>query len=403
MPKVHILQHCVTAGDAVSNDVLAMLRWFRGKGLSARVFAGRCKRPGLGGEVRPLGEYEAHLRNPADVLIYHHSVGWPDGLDLYQRSRNRKVLRYHNVTPPRYFRPYNAVATTSCVLGLKEVPWLVREDPEVILPASAFNAKSLVAAGARAASCHVVPPLHPIGELDPLPLDERLAARLRGRTNLLFVGRLAPHKGHRHLIRALAYYYRYYVRRAHLILVGGCDPELADYREDLRREVRRQRLLGLVHFAGKVSPRRLKTYYTHASAFVCTSEHEGFCVPLVEAMYYRIPIVAYGSSGISLTLGDAGLVWPTPEPALFAESIREIEDNPGTREALVEGQWRRFQSHFTSQAITRRLEEALGPLLPDLRTGPESHPSTSSFGPAHDQRPLQIPGGHFRHRAIAEH
>src|SRR5262249_31304152 len=156
---------------------------------------------------------------------------------------------------------------------------------------------------------------------------------------------------------ALAYYYQYYARRAHLILVGACDPELAGYREDLRREVRRQRLLGLVHFAGKVSPQRLKTYYRHASVFVCASEHEGFCVPLVEAMYYRIPIVAYGSSGIPLTLGDAGLVWPTAEPALFAESIREIEDNPISREALVEGQWQRFQSHFTSQAITRRLEE----------------------------------------------
>jgi glycosyltransferase involved in cell wall biosynthesis len=145
----------------------------------------------------------------------------------------------------------------------------------------------------------------------------------------------------------------------------------------LRDEVRRHRLQGWVHFRGKVMDRQLKTYYTFASAFVCASEHEGFCVPLVEAMYYGIPIVAYGSSAVAETLGDAGLVWQTPSPALFAESIRQISERPEIRATLVQSQRRRFACQFTTAAIERRLAEALAPLLP-LRSQGVPHCSTNS-------------------------
>src|SRR5262249_17819707 len=176
--------------------------------------------------------------------------------------------------------------------------------------------------------------------------------------------RLTPNKGHIHVIRALAYYHHFLGGQAHLLLVGSMDPGLKEYHQALGDEVRRHRLQGRVHFRGKVMDRQLKTYYTYASAFVCASEHEGFCVPLVEAMYYGIPIVAYGSSAVAETLGDASLVWGTPSPALFAESIRQIHEHPEICATLVQSQRRRFASHFTTAAIERRLAEALAPFLP---------------------------------------
>jgi glycosyltransferase involved in cell wall biosynthesis len=363
MSRIHILTPAVLHGDAVSNDVLGMRRWFRKHGFQAHVYTSRQHRS-LKPKVRPLQEYEQYLENREDVLLYHHSVGWPAGLALYERSRNRRVLKYHNVTPAVYYRSYNKGCIRMCRDGQEATHRLVRTRPELVLADSDFNVRELMAQGAEAAACRTVPPFHRIHELERLPPDETLAAELRERKNLLFVGRMAPNKGQLHLIRTLAYYQRYLNGQAHLHLVGIFLPGLNQYRDELEREVRRHRLHGRVHFAGRVSNRQLKTYYAHASVFVCASEHEGFCVPLAEAMYFGVPIVAYGGSAVAGTLGEAGLVWERPAPALLAESIRLIEERRDVRQALVQRQRERFAAHFAIDAIERRLADALAPILP---------------------------------------
>jgi glycosyltransferase involved in cell wall biosynthesis len=363
MTRIHLLTPSIVPGDAVSEDVLGMARWFGKQGYTAYAYAGRCHEQ-LRHKVRPLRAYRRYLGVEEDLLIYCHSVGWPAGMAFYERTRNRKIVRYQNVTPPIYYHPYNQNYVRTCLRGEKETRQLARSEPELWLAGSDFNAQGLIAAGADAHLCRTVPPLHRIGRLDKLPVDQTLAKELGQRHNLLFVGRLTPNKGHIHLIRTLAYYHHFLGGQAHLVLVGSMDPGLNDYHQELSDEVRRHRLQDWVHFRGKVMDRQLRTYYTHASAFVCASEHEGFCVPLVEAMYYGIPIVAYGSSAVAETLGDAGLAWETPSPALFAESIRQIHEHPEICATLVRSQRRRFAAHFTTAAIERRLAEALVPLLP---------------------------------------
>jgi glycosyltransferase involved in cell wall biosynthesis len=247
----------------------------------------------------------------------------------------------------------------ACVRGLKETRRLVRSRPELLLADSDYNARDLIAYGAEASACHTVPPFHRIGALDHLPLDRELAAELTGQTNLLFVGRVTPNKGQLHLIRALASYQRYLGGDAHLYLVGGFDVGIPGYVEELQAEVRRHRLQERVHFTGKVSARALRTYYACASVFLCASEHEGFCVPLVEAMYHGIPIVAYAGTAVGYTLGDTGLTWETPAPALLAESIREIMERPELREFLVQSQRERYERHFIAEAIAHKFEAVL--------------------------------------------
>jgi glycosyltransferase involved in cell wall biosynthesis len=360
--RVHLLTPCVVPGDGVSNDVLGMRRWLRRRGIPAHAYAGRCHED-LRKRVRPLSAYRQHLDGRDDVLIYCHSVGWRAGIALYEQSRNRKFLRYQNVTPPDFYRPYNAEYVRACTRGLQETRRLVRSRPELLLPGSDFNARGLIACGAMASDCHVVPPLHTIGAWKRVPLDDKLAGELRGRTNLLFVGRVTPNKGQIHLIRALAYYRRYLKGNARLYLVGSFDAGTPAYLEELRAEIRRHGLEDHVHLRGKVGARELNTYYSLASVFMCASEHEGFCVPLVEAMYYGIPIVAYAGSAVGETLATAGLSWPTPEPALLAQSVHEIMERPEVRAALVEQQRERYQTHFTTKAIERRLDQVLGSLL----------------------------------------
>ena len=225
---------------------------------------------------------------------------------------------------------------------------------------SAYNERELVAQGADATCCRVVPPFHHIDRLAALNADaEVLSACHDGRTNVLFVGRVAPHKGHQALLEAFAVYHRLYDGNSRLLLVGKEDPRLERFSARLREQARRLGVHGVVTFTGEVSDERLKAYFEAADVFVSASEHEGFCVPLVEAMALRLPIVAHGSSAVPDTVGPAGLLWDAPDPFLFAESIACVVTDQTVRTALGERGWRRYQERFHNQRIEGRFLEAV--------------------------------------------
>jgi glycosyltransferase involved in cell wall biosynthesis len=361
-PRVHLVTPNLTPGDAVSNDVLGMRDYLRREGWPADIYV-RYLDPAYRHQAKSYGDYARFRDAREDVLLYHHSTGWPAGRTLFERSRNRKLLRYHNTTPARFFRSYHADYAKACLIGMQETQDLVGADPEGYLADSEFNLEDLVRAGADRNRCRVVPPWHTIGSLDALPEDSETAERLQGETNLLFVGRVAPNKGHRHLIRAMAALVNEGNWSARLWLVGDLDPRLETYHSELQGEIAARGLKNVVLFTGKVSRRQLKTYYIYASLFLCVSEHEGFCVPLVEAMYYRIPIVAYGTSAVRGTLGSQGLAWDSPEPELLAESMRQILEYPPVRQAVIDAQSERFARLYSNPAIAGRFEQALVSLL----------------------------------------
>jgi glycosyltransferase involved in cell wall biosynthesis len=148
-----------------------------------------------------------------------------------------------------------------------------------------------------------------------------------------------------------------------LLIVGKEETRLNNYSSLLREMVRRLGLQGHVVFTGGVSDQALKAYYLASRAFMITSEHEGFCVPLVEAMALRLPIVAYAASAIPDTVDDVGLVWEEHNPYLLAESIHSIVANKSISQALSEKGWRRYQEHFTNQRIETSFLNALGTLI----------------------------------------
>jgi glycosyltransferase involved in cell wall biosynthesis len=363
MNAIHLLTPHMRLGDAVSHDVLGMRRWLQKRGHEVHVYAQRCRR-GLRHIVQPLSDYESLLDHGDDWLIYHHSVGWPAGFRLWQRSRQRKIVRYHNVTPAAFFTAYQPAIARSCRAGREQLLQLVDSRPELWLGASPFNVQEVVQAGADAARCTAVPPLHAMGHLARTPVDEKLAASLDRMPTFLFVGRIAPNKGHGHLIRAFAHYHHYINRNSRLVFAGGLDPALVAYRHELQEELRRGRVESAVQFAGNVCLRELKALYLHCRAFLCASEHEGFCVPLVEAMRFRLPIVSGSPSpAVARTLGNAGLAWPTPAPALLAETLWRLESDAALRRYVIADQTRRYACHFTAAAIARKLERALEPVL----------------------------------------
>jgi len=362
MTRIAILTPSLTTGDAVSNDVLGMHDVLKERGYDVRVFAEgwALDKP----RVWPSPQLGNFLKQPADVLIYHYSRGWDPGLDLLRELKCRKIIKYHNVTPPEFLAGYNSDFAAMCLEGRQQLTLVARSGSDLYLSDSAYNMRELVAEGASESKSFVVPPFHHVDRLDSIEPDASvLKSCSDGKVNICMVGRVAPNKSHPALIEAFAAYHHDYNPHSRLIIVGKEEVRLAKYSTLLRSMARRLDLQDDVIFTGEVSDRALRAYYTAAHVFMITSEHEGFCVPLVEAMAMKIPIVGYASTAIPETVGSAGLVWEERNPYLLAESIKSIVGDRSVGGGLRGMGWYRYQSLFTNQRIESRFINALDQVL----------------------------------------
>jgi glycosyltransferase involved in cell wall biosynthesis len=182
-----------------------------------------------------------------------------------------------------------------------------------------------------------------------------------GKTNILFVGRMIPNKKIDDLIKSFAFYQRHLNRRSRLLLVG-------DYRGHERYF---RRLLELIDelrardvvFTGHVAQDELMAYYSAADLFLCLSEHEGYCVPLVEAMHAGVPVIAYAAGAVAETLGGGGILLRDKAPELVAFLIDEVTRNASLRQELLAGQSRAV-GRIRSTDFGALLMERLAPVLP---------------------------------------
>jgi glycosyltransferase involved in cell wall biosynthesis len=359
MSRVGIVALSVPPRDAVGHDVLQMQRLLGGLGHDVAVFSSHWfkKDP----TTRDASEADAFLADdPEALLIYHHAVGWPAGVELVQRARCRRVVRYHNVTPARFFSGYSTSLMKLCQQGREQLLPLARAGCELYLSDSAYNEGELIRAGADPARCRVVPPFHQVDRLAAVEPDPEVLRDCRdGCVNVLFVGRRAPNKGHRFLLDAFAAYVGHYEPHARLLLVGREEPALCGYGNQLRAHARYLGIHDRVVFIQEATEAALRAYYEAAHVFLLASEHEGFCVPVIEAMAQRVPVVAYGTTAVPETVGDAGLVWDEPDPFLLAESIDCLVRDPAARARLTERGWRRYQERFTNLRLETEFLSAL--------------------------------------------
>lgn len=248
-------------------------------------------------------------------------------------------------------------------MGRKELLEIVAAQCDLFLSASAFSMRELIAMGAEDSRSFVVPPFHHIDRLSKITADRQTLQKYSdGTANILSVGRVVPHKGLHQLIAMFARYYYDYNRKSRLLIVGKGGEGFSDYSKLLHHAVQKLRLQKAVVFMGGVSDEVLKACYLVANAFATTSEHEGFCVPLVEAMSMKLPITAYASTAIPETLGDAGIAWPDREPLLMAESINLFVTDPAVRHALGLRGRDRYEAMFTNEKIERTFVKAISGL-----------------------------------------
>ena len=289
-------------GDAIGNHAIWIREQLHSMGYKSEIFARHIAKE-MASEAYHLASPESL---PADAaIIYHHSIGTEVTPWVCQHA-GPKALIYHNITPASFFEPYSSTMAKICRSGREELPRLAPHFP-VSAGDSSFNAKELEGVG------FLNPGVLPLC-IDPAhwayPPDERVMSELNdGRTNVLFVGRIVPNKRHEDLI----YTFKFWLEddpEARLFIVGSAEVS-SMYFECLQELARRLRIDHAVHFVGHVNDAQLHAYYRSASMFWCFSEHEGFCVPLIEACAFGVPVVARAESAVPETLGEAGLLLKT--------------------------------------------------------------------------------------------
>jgi glycosyltransferase involved in cell wall biosynthesis len=274
------------------------------------------------------------------------------------------AIKYHNITPPDFFAGISPAFEQRCLSGRKQMQEMARAGHALYLADSVYNLKELLAEGVEKSNAFVVPPFHHVDRFSSSPADfDVLDAYRDDYANILNVGRVSPNKGHVALIEAFASYRYRYNSRARLLIVGAEEESFRGYSARLRELISLLWLQEAVVFAGEVSEAALKSYYLVAHVFVTASEHEGFCVPLVEAMAMNVPIVACASSAIPETVGDAGILWPQSASHLLGESINFLMRDETSAMALCKQGRRRYEQYYMNQRIENEFLQALNRVL----------------------------------------
>jgi glycosyltransferase involved in cell wall biosynthesis len=354
--RVNILVPTFQPNDAVGNDAAGMYQMLCAAGYDAHVYAEHIH-AAFADITEKIGPSHARLWNDPDALtIYHHAILWELGEEVLAKIRHRIVIKYHNITPPEFFRNHGQHYYWACVKGKESNARLAAISGISVWGDSAYNNAELIALGVPESRCRVLAPVHRIEELACEPFDNVVLGSYRGDTaNILFVGGMRPNKGHAKAMEVAAALRNLTARSFRLFLVGSFDPYLSSYTADLEQYVRHLELTGEVIFARSVTPSQLRSYYLTASAFLCVSEHEGFCVPLVEAMAFRVPIVAWATTAVGETAGGCGLVYEDFDAERMAEGIAELIENPQLACELAEKGRHRYEDAFHTEAVRRKL------------------------------------------------
>ena len=359
---LHQFAPSIAFGDAISNDCFELQRLAWSSGLRSEVFVEEAK-PEVRAFVR--GWRDLGAEPPEDALLLLHVSMGHETLDEIPSLRIPKAVVYHNITPASYFAGLNPHAEHYATLGREQLRRLARSCVLGIAD-SEFNRQELADAGFERTA--VVPILYDWSTFETEP-DRAVTRRLSDeRTAILAVGQILPQKAVHDVVRAFARY-RETDPAARLYLVGT-HAMSGDYLGRVRDEIRALGVDDAVELTGSVTTAELIAYYRGATAFVTLADHEGFCVPLLEAMRTELPIVAHAAGAIPETLGDAGILLADKSPDRVAETLSHVVRDAELRRALV-ARGRARLSDFSREAVAARLRDALalaGLELPARRT-----------------------------------
>lgn len=340
MNKIRIDQFSAgfNPGDAISNEMLYLKNFFESKGIKGEIYS-----ENIGTNARSSAgarKYKSWKEDRDTAVIYHHSIhsGVSDFI-LNMYSSIPKFMIYHNVTPHSFFEPYDYRLAGYLKRGRQELHQF-RDIFRKSFAVSEFNRKDLIEAGFKNS------------EVFPFALNfynyKKLGKNTDGKKKILFVGRIAPNKKQTDLLKAAHIFRKYTDIPFEFRLVGFTSRESILYRHELDWLISSYSLSENVRILEFASQEDLFREYSEADAFLCLSEHEGFCVPLLEAMYYDIPVAAFDAGAISETLGKSGILFKEKNYLLISSILEKILTDSEFRENILRSQRKRLEEYSIS-------------------------------------------------------
>lgn len=328
-------------GDAIGESIRNLATWLSAEGIKNEIYSLEVDAE-LSSEAF-IYPHQIPLTNGRTVIMLHYAL--PSILDgIYKSLAGRKVLVYHNITPYEYFLPWSPELAFLTKAGREQIIGL-RDCTELAIADSEYNRKELEEFGFK--STEVCPIWVPIDKLKK-SVNSMLVQLLKGKRVFLFVGRVVPNKKIEDIIKII-YWYRENIEANSILVVVGKYGSVPRYYYWLREYGRALNYSeGELLFTGHISYEDLAAYYSVAAAFISMSEHEGFCVPLVESMYFGLPVIAYASAAVGEILGDAGILVYTKRFEYIAELLYELNTDIELRNRVIEVGRKRID-HFRDE------------------------------------------------------
>jgi glycosyltransferase involved in cell wall biosynthesis len=358
MKELHQVLPTFSPGDAIGNETLDIRKMLRRRGYVSEIYAENTY-PGYAGMAK--SHEELMKINKQAALLYHYSIG-SDLTHVVRRLPNRLCILYHNITPHQYFVGVNRFTANLLRRGREELPSL-SESASLALAHSEFSRQELLELGFK--NTATLPFLLDPSRYGTSPSPEVLRKYADDHANILFVGRYAPNKCLEDVMKIFGYYQKCIEPQSRLLLVGSCHGTETYYRylSDLASRFR----ISNVHFAADPSGGPCRTseflaYYHVADVFLTMSEHEGFCVPLLESMHFQVPIIAYRAGAVPETLGKSGILILEKEYEEIGELVNVLVEDENIRDRVIERQSERLLD-FDRAKIEEKLLELINRFL----------------------------------------
>jgi L-malate glycosyltransferase len=353
MKTIHQLIAGATVGDAITNYAFEIRGILREAGVCSDIFAPHAHiAPELQGSVLPAQDNTAAFHNRETTLLYHFSIG-SELTEFFRNAPGRKVICYHNITPDKYFRGISDQRARVLLQGREELRSL-KDTPDLSFADSRFNAAELEEMGFR--NPGVVPLTLNADYLNTKPSQDIIRSFRDSETAFLFVGRVSPNKKLEDVMKVF-YYYTKTINPSSRLVFAGSYVGFEKYYTYLR-SLAGEMVLQNITFTGHLSLEELLGYYAACSLFLCMSEHEGFCLPLVECMHFRKPVFALARAAVPETMGGAGVLLREKNFRVIAELIDRVLRDRELLTDILDAQSRRVQD-FSPDVLRENLKKIL--------------------------------------------
>jgi glycosyltransferase involved in cell wall biosynthesis len=342
-------------GDAIGDTALHMKSFFLSRGYQSEIYC-LTRDEELAENCRLFDEFPEP--SSTDITLFHFALPSPL-TQAYVSLPSRKALIYHNITPSLFFEEFSSEMARITTLGRDELKTLVAH-VNLALADSEFNRQELVEMGFAHTD---VLPLFIDFEKYQKPEDRFTYDFYKdGRANILFTGRIVPNKKIEDLIKVVFYYKKYISPLIRLIVVGKTT-SLPKYYQSLVRLADEFYLKPEeICFTGHIPDEEMFALYKAADVFLSLSEHEGFCLPLIESLVFDLPVIAYDCTAVPFTLDGAGVLIEDKRVEGVAELIDRIVHDSELRARIISGQRQRllrFKERQSAEFLLSALEGVL--------------------------------------------